>query len=333
MYLYSDLKSEVKRRSLKNQSATEFDMAVGTAINTSLLRLAREALWRQLRRTTSLTIGTSQEEFNLPVQVTYRMFMWHEDYGYPYVMRYIPAHEFYSTGVDKDETGTPTHYRKRRKEMVLEQPSSTSAVTISSSVAADDNIQVTVFGIVSGYPDSEVITTNGADGTTPAAGAKSFTTIERIVKASSSTGRITATTNGAAVTTAVLPVGDTTAGIRYRKIQLYPQADSSFSMNINYYKEPYRLVNDGDVHDLGQEFDEAIMLLAVSKINFESNKDEGEKFYALYQDELKTLKKHNIDKVDFFPKLERPFADYTSNMLHPFLSFQQVGGSYGPRTY
>ena len=33
-------------------------------------------------------------------------------------------------------------------------------------------------------------------------------------------------------------------------------------MNVKYYKDAYRLVNTGDVHDLGQDFDEAIILLS-----------------------------------------------------------------------
>lgn len=333
MFNFSDLQSEVKRRSLKNQSGSDLDTAVKNIINTSLFRLSRESLWRQLRRTTTLAITTSTEEFNLPVQVSYRMFMWHEDYGYPYVMRYMPSHEFYLTGVERDETGTPTHYRMWGEDMALEQPASASIVSIASSASSDQNIQVTVFGIVSGYPDYEVITTNGSDGTTSVNGVKSFTSIDRITKSSSSDGRITVTTNAGAETIAVLPVGDTTAGVRYRKIQLYPNANTAFTMNINYYKEPFRLVNAGDVHDLGQEFDEAIILLAVAKVNFESNKDEGDKFYALYKDELRTLRKHNIDKVDFFPKLGRPVDSPSSGLIHPQLSYSQVGSAYGPRIY
>ena len=106
-------------------------------------------------------------------------------------------------------------------------------------------------------------------------------------------------------------------------------------INVYYYKDPYRLVNDGDVHELGHHFDEAIILLSVAKLNYEQNKDEGDKFFAMYKDELKVLKKTNIDKIDWLPDLRKPHESHVGNGLaHPFLSYKQIsGGSFGPRVY
>lgn len=333
-FTFSDLQSEVKRRATRDQSGTEFDTAVKNIINTSLFRIGREALWKNLRRATTVSVTASTESFNLPPQVSDRFFLWHEEYGYPYVMGYIPEQKFLSLNVDRDTTGTPTHYRTWTTDMILAQPSSASVITIASSSASDTSISVTVFGIVSGYPDYETITTNASDGTTASAGSKSFTSVDRIVKASSSVGRITATSNSAAVTVAVLPVGDTTAGIIYRKIKLYPLASSAFTLNVFYYKDMYRLVNDGDCHELGQDFDEAVVLLATAKINYENNKDEGDKFFGLYKDELRTLKKNNVDKIDWFPKLGRQGESTSDPLIHPYLSYRQVFSGYaGPRAY
>ena len=125
------------------------------------------------------------------------------------------------------------------------------------------------------------------NGTTQALGSKSFTSIERVVKSGSTVGRVTVTTNSANNTVAVLPVGDTTGGILYKKIQLFPLPNEIIPINVQYYKDPYRLVNDEDIHELGQEFDEAIILLATSKMKYENNQTEGDKFYALYQDEIR----------------------------------------------
>lgn len=334
MFVFKDIQDEVKRRATKDEGGTQFDTGVKNVINTSLFRLCGEALWKQLRRTTSFSATASTEEFVLDPQISDRFFMWHEDYGYPYVMKYLPEQKFLSMGLDKDGTGTPTHYRMWTNDMIKTQPSAASVVTISSSSASDVSISCTVFGIASGYPDYEIITTNASDGTTASNGSKSFTKIDRIVKNSSTIGRITATSNSAAITLAVLPVGDTTAGIMYKKVKLYPMASTAFTMNVYYYKEPYRLVNDGDVHELGQQFDEALILLATAKINYETNKDEGDKFFGLYKDEVKVLKKTNIDKIDWFPKLQREYqSSNVSPLLHPYLAYNQAGSAYGPRTY
>ncbi len=331
-FTFSDLQAEVKRRATRDQSGTEYDTAVKNVINTSLFRLAREALWKNLRRATTITATASTEETVLPPQVSDRFFLWHEDYGYPLVLDYIPEQKFLSFNVDRDTTGTPTGYRMWTTDMIKAQPSAASVVTISSSDSDDTNIDVTIFGVVSGYPDYETKTTHSDDGTTSVDGSKSFTSVDRIVKGSSSVGRITATSNSAAVTLAVLPVGDTTAGIIYRKVKFYPLASSSTTVNVYYYKDIYRLVNDGDVHELGQEFDEAIILLAVSKINYENNKEEGDKYFGLYKDEKRSLMKTNVDKIDWFPTLEKQGRGRTP-LVHPYLGYNQIGANYGPKVY
>jgi len=270
----------------------------------------------------------AQEEYVLPVQSSHRLFMWHEWYGYPMMMTYISDQTFYSRGIFNTTTSIPQAYRMWGEDWIKEQVKEPGVVTIVSSEAADQNIQVTVFGTVSGYPDYEIITTDSSNGTTPVAGSKSFSSAERIVKSSSSTGRITATADSGSTTLSVMPVGDTTSGIKYAKFQLYPLPNQVRPINLQFYKDPYRLVNDGDVSELGQEFDEALILMAVAKVNYETNKDEGDKFFAMYKDEVRSLKKHNVDKIDWFPSLHSRRASGIGN-VHPNLLYQQVGPHYG----
>lgn len=138
----------------------------------------------------STTTGTyrilGQEEYNLPVQAGHRMFLWHEAWGYPYKMSYITDQDFFASGAYNTEEDIPTHYRMWGEDMVIEQPKAASVMRISSSSASDTSIALTVFGTVAGYPDYEIITTNGADGTTAVSGSKSFQSIERVVKYSTS---------------------------------------------------------------------------------------------------------------------------------------------------
>lgn len=401
---FIDLKNEVKRRGIRDQGGTQYDVTVGNLVNGSLFRIGREAFWRQLRRNdkittvTSYTTGTGavsvtngsktfsvtgatfitdgikigrkiefgtdsktyeiatitseeggtvtesyegttstttsyeilpQESYNLPIQSSHRMFMWHDDYGYPYKMEYVTDQEFRGAGVTDTDKGTPILYRMWGEDMVRTQPYANSVITIVSSSASDTSITVTVFGKVSGYPDYETITING---TTDSSGSKTFDagSIERVVKSGSSIGRITVTANSGNTTVAVLPVGDTTAGILYRKVQLWPLPDSVFDIKIQYYKDPYRLVNDNDVHELGQDFDEAIILLSVGKLKYQDNQKEGDRFISLYQDELKSLKRVNVDKLDHIVKLQRPSQSMGKDLLQKNVSYSQLGGNFGP---
>ena len=273
----------------------------------------------------------AQEEYNLPAQATHRIFLWHEENGNPSMLQYLTEKDAIACGIDLTSESTPTHYRMWNQNMVIDQLFEASVITISSSAAADTSVPVTIFGMVSGYPDYEVILTDSSDGTTDSAGSKSFTSVERVVKGASSTGRITATANTGNATIAVMPVGDTTAGINYAKVKLYPLPNSVFPINVYYYKDPFRLVNDSDVHELGAQFDEAIALLAVAKIQYASSKDDGDKFMALYQDEVRSLRKHNVDKMDWFPTLRGRNWGSGDIMVHPQLSARQVGAYFGTR--
>lgn len=289
---------------------------------------------------TSTNSGTyeilPQEEYVLPVQATHRVFLWHEEWGFPYPLRFVSEQAFRNLTVHNTTENVPSHYRMWGEDMVRSQPLAPSIVSVESSVTTDTSISVIVFGTVEGYPDQETIVTNAVDATNKTAGNKTFSNIDRVVKASSSKGRITVTSDSANNTVAVIPVGDTTAGIMYSKIQMWPLPSTVFEVQVQYYKDPYRLVNDTDVHELGQDFDEAIVLLSVAKIKYESDQKEGDRWLALYQDEIRNLRKINADKIDWFPTLKRPFLSrglFGDDFVHRNLLYRQVGSYYGPQYY
>lgn len=317
---------EVGRRIQLGGSSKRYNIATITGETTLTVDLAYDG-------TTSTTESYKVfglDEYTLPAQVGKVGFLWHEYLGYPYVLSYNPSFQMIGSGTSLIEESTPTDYFAWTEDMVLRQPNSASAVTISSSSSSDTAKDVTVFGIVSGYPDQETITTNASNGTTAVVGTKSFSKVERIVKDASTVGRITATTNSANVTVAVLPVGDGTAGICYKKVRLWPTPDNVFPVNVWYYKMPYRLVADDDAHELGQEFDEALILLATAKIRFQNSQKEGDRFLLLYQDELKSLRKTNADKLDFLNTLMRPEDTRRgSGSFGPGVHYGQLGGYYG----
>lgn len=406
MLTYGQLKSEVKRRSTKDQGGTTFDTAIANVINTSLFRLGRECAWRVLRRTTFFTTeakystgtgavtvtaaslnfsvvgaafltegiqvgrrvkfgtdsgyytirtitsntagtldrvygGTSstttsyeilpREEYNLPIQVNpQRDFLWHRAYGYPMQLEYVPDQDFRGYNVNDNTVAKPSSYRMWGQDMTLKQLTQASVIRVVSSSASDTSKNVTVFGIVSGYPDFEVIVVNG---TSAVSGSKSFSSIERVVKDATTIGRITVDANSGNDVVAVIPVGLTTLGIFYPKIQLWPLPDGIYPINVNYYKDPWALVGESDIHEMGQDFDEALILLATAKIKYESSMNEdGDKFVALYLDEVKSLRRTNVDKIDWYPVLKRP-QDSRGNRnsrISRGLSYLQLGASYGP---
>lgn len=277
-----------------------------------------------------------RETYNLPIQSGRIYALWHEDFGYPFVMRYIKSLDFYSFNESLSDSDTPTLWRQWGVDSVLAQPKQAGVLSLTSSSSSDTSINVTVYGTVSGYPDYETITTNSSNGTTASVGSKSFSEIERIVKETSSVGRLTLTADSGNTTVGVLPVGDREAGLSYLKVQIFPFPSRVFPITVLHYKDPSRMVLDRDVHELGAEFDEAILHLTCSKLSYAQSKDEGDKFLALYADEIKNLKKYNSDViVNRFARL-RPARFNTKSVAGTgsrYLGYQQLGGNYGPMSY
>jgi len=406
---FKEIQDEVSRRATRDQGGTQFTTAIKTIINTSLLRIGREAPWRPMRRkaqfstitdytkgtgaaavvngsknvtvtgatflTDSVQIGRrvkfsgsgtyyridqitsetglvlnlpfsgtssttadydilGQEEYNLPIQAGHRCFLWHEEYGFPLKMKYSTDFDFYKAYTYVYIKYIPNLYRMWGEDMVIEQLRSPSVITmVSASVLDTSAVQVVVFGNVGGYPDSEVVTMNG---TTPVSTAKIFTSIERVAKNASTSGLITVSANSTKTTVAVIPVGNTTSGIQYKKIQLWPLPTTAFPINVQYYKDPEKLVNDYDVHELGGEFDEAVILLSVAKLRADTNQGENVNIFQYYQDEINNLKKTNVDKIDYFPTLERPFQSAQGIMGSGFgrgFSPVQAGPWFGNVSY
>lgn len=272
-----------------------------------------------------------QSEYTLPIQIDHRAFLWHRAYGWPRQLQYVPTQDFYAAGVIDTLQNIPLNYSMWGVNCAIEQLLAPSVITISSSSSTDTSIAVTIFGTVSGYPDYEIVNTNASDGTTTVSSTKTFSYVERIVKNQNTTGRITATANSGNVTIGVLPVGNTTTGPFYSKVQLYPLPTTVFPVNVYYYKQPYQLINDGDVPELGEDFSEAIILLSVAKMNAEQNKKEDADFFKLYVDEINNLKSTNVDKIDWFPKLMRPGQEQGTAFTGG-LRYIQVGnsGMFGP---
>lgn len=129
------------------------------------------------------------------------------------------------------------------------------------------------------------------------------------------------------VTVGVLPVGITTTGPMYQKIQVYPLPNWIFPVYVYYYKLPYQMVNAGDVPEIGEDFTQAIILLAVAKLKAEQNQaQDSANFMQLYQMEINSLKKSNLDKIDWKMILRNPGED-GGDAFSGGIRYSQIGGS------
>ncbi len=156
-------------------------------------------------------------------------------------------------------TDCPRFFAVERITPVLTQPTSTSVVTIASSTA--DTAKIRVTGLSNSVRMQDEITLNG---TTPVAGTVSFTEIFAIEKSATTTGKVTCTSNAAAVTLCNISPG--ALGSRYISLRLHPIPDTIYTINLQCPRIIYDMVADndvpGDIHD--EDFHNLVLATAES---------------------------------------------------------------------
>jgi hypothetical protein len=257
----------------------------------------------------------------------------------------FPDYEIITTNASNGTTAVSGAKSFSFIERIVKNQTTTGTITVLS------NLQTNTYSFtVSG------ITTPPVVGNTYTNNAVTFTITYVYVtgQAGSMTGTITATGSGApstsgtltratgtgdstisfsaesqqSVKVSVLPVGLTTTGPMYTKIQVYPLPNWIFPIYVNYYKLPYQLVNSGDVPELGEDFSEAIILLACAKLKGEQNlTNDSMNFMQMYEKEIDSLRKTNLDKIDWKMVLKNPGEDGMYDQYTGGLRFSQIGGS------
>lgn len=283
-----------------------------------------------------------KERQTLPCYLSEISFVWHEEFGYPYVLDYIPEREFFWLASNRDTSDTPDSYYLPDPFGVDRQPSAASAISIiSSSNAASDQssagVKVVIEGIVSSVPDIEEITLNGM---TRVDGTKKFTHITRCYKTKTTTGRITVSdaipAAGSGSTLTTIPSGLMYSEPIYNRIGLSPIPDSSnVPINIWGYRAPKRLYNNDDVSEWSNEFDMLEILYAsfLGSIS-EHQSAEVNAFFNAYVYELAKLKKKNVDRINDLPRfMKHGVSQYRTRsraFVHPRLAYSQFGPKFGP---
>ena len=201
------------------------------AVKNAVKRVWNAKQWTfKQRRTTQATVA-STIRYNLPKYVG-------EPYKFlssasPYDIDVISEDNFDKHIPNPTSEGNPIYAMLYEMTGVNTQPSSASALAIVSSSTADTTQTVLVKGTVSSDIDYEEITLSG---TTSVSTTKSFSAIHSITKSDVTTGRITITSNSAAVTNLVLAPQEKTW--RYRAYRLYPIPSSVLTITIKHFAIP-----------------------------------------------------------------------------------------------
>jgi hypothetical protein len=144
------------------------------------------------------------------------------------------------------------------EDTVMAQPTSSSALAITSTSSADTTQTILVRGISGGIETTETVTLTG---TSAANTTNSYTRIKGISKSAVTTGKVTITSNSAAVTVAVLAPKVTES--RYKLIKLEESPSPAISVAVPYITKPmpmtenndYPVIDIADLLEIGAESD------------------------------------------------------------------------------
>lgn len=125
---------------------------------------------------------------------------------------------------------------------VRKQPTSASTLSITSSSALDTTQTIRIKGTDSnGVELDESVTVTG---TSAAVSTNTYLKVRSITKSATTTGRITITSNAAAVTVAIMSPAD--LDYRVKIMRLHEVPSSVLTINVPYIILPYPLSNDYD---------------------------------------------------------------------------------------
>lgn len=171
--------------------------------------------------------------------------------------------------LDRDSTGTPTHYTIGHNRTYLTQIGTAGVLTIVSSSASDTTQYVQMKGTnSSGHPITESKILNGI---TNASTTASFTTITDIKLSAVCAGYVTVTDATASPKTLVV----IEAGYLqndYTKLDLYPTPSSTDTLRVIGFRNPKTFVTAYDTPDLPIQWHQLVLIGVIA----EAHKDEYE---------------------------------------------------------
>jgi len=234
---YSQLKTNVGAEVQDTSSA--FETITGRFINRRYFQILRAINWKEINVTHTLTMVSGTQNYVLP-----------DDFYKP-VSAYDTTNSVKIQLIDLDEL-----YRNYGSEItstgsvergviyddfVQAQPTSASVLTFTSDSASDTSITVQVRGISDSVETYEEITLNG---TSDVNTANSYTQIRGISFSAARVGKVTVTSNSAAVTNAAIPREWLETRYKLFKVHYVPTATAT--IDLPYIVKPFPLTQTYD---------------------------------------------------------------------------------------
>lgn len=221
-------------------SSSAMATVIKTYCNNSYFEVLRRVNWRSIKPDYQITVVAGTQDYILPSDFGKELYVYDTTN-----LRYLPfvsleqlAEQFATSLASQGTSDRYTIFN----DVVRKQPTSASTLSFASSSTGDTSQSVRIKGTDAN--DIEVDETITMNGTTAVPTTLTYKSIRSITKSASTTGRITATSNSAAVTVAVLAPAD--LDYKVKKLRLHYIPGSGLTLNVPYNINPYPLSSDYD---------------------------------------------------------------------------------------
>lgn len=193
---FSTLKTNIGTEVQDTSSA--FATIIGTFINRRYFQILRTINWKNVYPDYSFSTVVGTQRYVLPNDFGKAIAC--NDITNDVEISALSLEELYSTYKTIDDSGTVERY-SILDDTVQAQPTSSSVLALVSSSAADTTQTVLIRGISGGVEVYESVTLTG---TTPVNSTNAYTRVKAISKSAVTAGKVTITSNSAAVTVATI---------------------------------------------------------------------------------------------------------------------------------
>jgi len=208
--------------------------------NNAYFEILRRVNWRALKPGYQITTVVGTQDYILPSDFGKEQYVYDSTnkVDIPFISLEQLVDKFASSLTSQGTVGRYTTFQ----DIVRAQPSSASIITIASSSASDTTQTVRVKGTDANDVELEESVT--LTGVTDALTTNTYKEIRSISKSAATVGRVTGTSNAAAVTNFILAPAD--LDYKVMKIRFHYVPGSVLTLNVPYIIRPYPLSNDND---------------------------------------------------------------------------------------
>jgi hypothetical protein len=297
-YLANFLQLQKRVQDFITDTSSATLQTIKNEINRTINEVLERELWPFSMRTTtfSTTSGTAgyyfPADFGKMVSLTQRTT--------PMQLQRIWIGDFERIMPDPTlSSGVPLYYMELLNERVLAQPTAAGVITLASNSNSDLTQYASIWGTTGGIDRIERVLISGQNFVSS---TNSYTKLYAVTLDLSCVGTIAAYQKTVGTNVANLYPGETERA--YKKFNLYPTPDATYTMYMTYQAGQTLLINDSDVPIIPSAYHSMLENLVIGKLLLNQGDSKSAAFLKMGNDGLEAMEASESTKWDETPTVQ-----------------------------